>query len=191
MTGARLKELCGQEKVIKRDMKPPSPGAWDRLAMLINVLRGNAMYVAMYIDAGRRRLLQILTEADSITDRLLEQLRREAANPLISKRRVEGALSAFEHLIAGTRAVRSEPFFQPNEPIGTRPNRKGAMWSSYAGILATFFIETMQETNPGKTIGIGDNGPVARFTAAVIPFITGEHPKPAAIARHLQRTQSR
>lgn len=190
ITGARLQELCDQKKVVKGDMHKPSPAAWARLAMFVNVLRNDAMD----IDARQRRYSQILPEVQGETDRLLEERRRDASratvNPLVDERGIERAIAAFEQLQAGIQAVRSHVFFPGHEPIGMRPNRKGSKWPSYTGILATIFVEAMEETNPGVAIGLGDDGPVARFIAAVIPFITGENPKPAAIARCLQRAQA-
>lgn len=73
----------------------------------------------------------------------------------------------------------------------SRPRkRKGSQWHKYARDLQVFFVEAMEEANPGSEIRLADDGPVSRFIAAVIPFITGERPKPTAIARHLQRPTS-
>jgi len=191
-TGESLRELCEELKVIKGDMKPPSPDAWNQLATWVHVLRNDAMD----IDADRRRLLQILNEADAITDRLMDKLRVELSlppkNPLVDYRpRFEAAVTAFEQLGAGIRAVWRSRFFDAREPLGVRPNREGAKWPGYARIMRTAFLEAMTETNPGLEIKGGDDNAVHRFLAAVIPRITGEHPPRTTIARHLQGPRKR
>jgi len=191
MTGETLSELCNQAKVIKGDMTPPSTAAWRRLAAYINVGRRDHMDPG----ASRRRLLQILTEVDQITDELLEELRMESFAPVNlladNKYYVGGAVAVVKQLTDAINEVRSHLFFQADKPLVEQRNRKRAKWPGYADILASFFVEAMKETNPDIEIRLGDDGPVSRFLAAVIPSITGERPKPAAIARHLQRAQGR
>jgi len=189
MTGASLSKLCEQKRVIKKrdNMEPPSPDAWERLATWVHVLRNDAMD----IDADRRRLLQILTEAANITDRLMEELRTELslppANSLINNRsRFEAAVTAFEQLGEGIREVRRSAFFQTRELIGVRPNRKRAKWPGYVGHLRTDFLKAMTDANPGIEIKLGgDDNPVTRFLQAVIRLITGEQVKLPTINRHL------
>lgn len=188
ITGATLGDLCDRERVVK-DRNPPSLAAWTKLAMVIHVLRDDALDR----DADRRRLLQLLSKVDDEIDRQLDELRILASvgpvNPLVDySRRVGGAVAALEQLYAGIKAVRGEAFFQAREPIA-RPGRGGTKWHGYAGILATHFADAMNEANPSVEIGLSDKGPVSSFLVVVIPLVTGEHPKKPAVVRYLQRKQ--
>lgn len=60
-------------------------------------------------------------------------------------------------------------------------------WKRLAPILVRTFRKAMRSTNPGIELRISNDGPVARFCAAVIPMITGEEPTAITVARHLQR----
>ena len=45
----------------------------------------------------------------------------------------------------------------------------------------------MEDANPGTVLRLSNNGPLARYVAAVVPHITGERPSPGAVGRFLQR----
>jgi hypothetical protein len=188
MTGAILRELLAQHRVVKSRMNPPSRAARVRLATLIDAL----FIDFMRVDANRHRLsliqAELIKRLGGPLEELCEEMRRPPANPLVGVdlHRIEGDVAAAEQVIAAIQVLRERSFFQAREP---RRNRKGAEWPSYAAILAVSFIEAMKETNPGVDLALGDDGPVSRFIATVVPFITGERPKPATIARHLQNTR--
>jgi hypothetical protein len=59
-------------------------------------------------------------------------------------------------------------------------------WRHYAVDLAKHFVRRMRECNPGHSIGIGAEGPVAAFVRAVVPFITGEEPTQNNVAVFLK-----
>jgi hypothetical protein len=58
-------------------------------------------------------------------------------------------------------------------------------WHALADILASAFRLAMQPH--GLSLGNSNNGPLARFVAAVIPRITGEEPSVEAVGKHLMR----
>lgn len=60
------------------------------------------------------------------------------------------------------------------------------IWHKWAPSLATAFRHAMSSTNARK-LGLANDGPVARFVTAVIPFTTDESPKTDAVAQHLKR----
>jgi hypothetical protein len=44
----------------------------------------------------------------------------------------------------------------------------------------------MSPANPQLKLGLSHNGPLARFFAAIVPFLTGEHPTPGSVATQLK-----
>jgi hypothetical protein len=64
-------------------------------------------------------------------------------------------------------------------------------WHDYAFNLGARFRHAMEKGNPGLKLGTSNDGPVARFVAAAIPYVSGEMPAVAAVARHLQREEAR
>jgi hypothetical protein len=63
---------------------------------------------------------------------------------------------------------------------------KHERWYDVDRPIAAAFRLAMVRVVP-RQLGLSSDGPVARFTAAVIPWITGEHTTAAAVAKHLQR----
>jgi hypothetical protein len=197
MTGDRLCELLRETQdtafkgsVVKGSMKPPTPEACQRLALLVDVL----WLDARDIDAGRRELAKLSLAMADLTRRfaeeLLDELERPPVNALIGVdlRRIEGDIAALESQSASIAAVRGRVFFQADTPDRTVPsNRKGNRWPAYADTLAQAFIKVMKETNPDIEIGIGQDGPVTRFIAKMSQFITNESPKLGTIEQHLRR----
>ena len=59
-------------------------------------------------------------------------------------------------------------------------------WRTFARALAGDFDAAMRPANPGMRGGIGHDGPLARFIAAVVPILTGEHPAPGTVTNVLK-----
>jgi hypothetical protein len=59
-------------------------------------------------------------------------------------------------------------------------------WHPFAIIIGGAFKIALRRTNPHRRFGHSNDGPVARFVAAVIPNITGEHPTVQAVAKRLK-----
>ena len=127
-----------------------------------------------------------------LAEELRDEFERPPANLLISRdyqdyHRIEARLVALEQASASIRAVERAGFFRPDAPMHTMPrNREGNRWHKPAIVLAKAFIKALKETNPGVTIGVGKEGPVTRFIAKIMQFITGERPKLGAIEKHLR-----
>jgi hypothetical protein len=64
---------------------------------------------------------------------------------------------------------------------------KSAAWNWLGGVLPVDFATAMKSTNPTFKPKISQGGPVARFVAAVVPLITGEHPTVASAAVKLKK----
>ena len=59
-------------------------------------------------------------------------------------------------------------------------------WRVVAGPVATFFKTTIWRNNPKLPLGRSNDGPVPRFVAAVVPFITRERPTVSNVGKHLK-----
>jgi hypothetical protein len=62
----------------------------------------------------------------------------------------------------------------------------GERWLTVAGALIEDFRNAMLPANPQLKLGFSHNGPLARFFAAIVPFLTGEHPTPGSVATQLK-----
>jgi hypothetical protein len=156
------------------------------LALLVEMLRLDVWDA----DAHWRELedqLQLATARVVIGDlfaKVRDELERQPANLLMGK---DYRMVALEHASAGIRAVQDAGCFRPEAPKHTIPrNRKRNPWHMPATMLAKGFIVALKETNLGVEIGVGKDGPVTRFIAKIMPFITGEQPKVGAIEKHLR-----
>jgi len=146
---------------------------------------------ARQVDAGRRRLARNILEIGKtgldLWDELLDEMSRPSENLLAGTSRIEGDIAALKQLFAAMEAVQSREYFQARPLLSTPRKRKGEKWKKYASTLAALLIEEMIATNPGKKFGFGDDSPVSRFVAALIPFITRDSHPAATFARHFQR----
>jgi hypothetical protein len=62
-------------------------------------------------------------------------------------------------------------------------------WHAYAPALAEVMKAELDRVNPHAIdIGYSADGPIVRALVDAIPIITGEHPRPEAIAKRLKRS---
>jgi hypothetical protein len=62
----------------------------------------------------------------------------------------------------------------------------GERWLTVAGALIEDFHNAMLPANPQLQLAFSHNGPLARFFAAIVPSLTGEHPTPGSVATQLK-----
>lgn len=62
----------------------------------------------------------------------------------------------------------------------------GERWLTVAGALIEDFHNAMSPANGQLKLGLSHDGPLARFFAAIVPFLTGEHPTPGSVATQLK-----
>lgn len=199
MTGERIGELLGEtpelpfrEAVIKpgTNLNAPTPAGRERVAVLVDLLWLDARDANAKDRDVERHLREAEIWACHRATQLLDEKQRPPENMLIGAdhRHIDVALATLEQLRAAIEAVGDTGLFPVDAPpLHTMPrNRKGNQWPGYAVPLAVEFIKAMEEANPGKEIGIGKQGPVTRFIAKIMRFITGEQPKLGAIEKHLR-----
>jgi hypothetical protein len=54
-------------------------------------------------------------------------------------------------------------------------------WQWLADVLPIDFENAMRSADPNYKTGLSHNGPLARFIAAVVPSLTGQHPNPDSV----------
>lgn len=59
-------------------------------------------------------------------------------------------------------------------------------WHEISSIIAVFLKEAILSTNPHATLGLSNNGPAARFIAAVLPNITGDRLESGTVGKWLK-----
>jgi hypothetical protein len=69
-------------------------------------------------------------------------------------------------------------------------NYVGERWAAVAGVLVKDFHNAMLPANPELKLGLSHKGPLARFFAAIVPFLIGEHPTPESVATQLKARKS-
>jgi hypothetical protein len=70
--------------------------------------------------------------------------------------------------------------------IADLDNYVGERWPTVAGVLIKDFRNAKLPANPELKLGFGHNGPLARFFAAIVPLLTGEHPTPESVVTQLK-----
>jgi hypothetical protein len=68
-----------------------------------------------------------------------------------------------------------------------RPSLAPDRWQWLANVLPIDFEIAMRSTNRNYKTGLSHNGPLARFIAAVVPSLTGQHPTPDSVATQLKK----
>ncbi len=189
ITRESLRALFEQHGIVKGPHRLPSLEGFDELDREANRIRE-------WVEDWRRcreherdcvsltNLLKLIAEIlPDVAERRRAMLSwaEEEDNGLASEVRAD--VEAVQFLAHGVNRVRSRPFLRRRSSNTFQIEG----WHDFAGELANAFRYAMCFTNPGLPLRNGDDGPVARFLAAIIPLITGEAPTPVAVARHLQR----
>jgi hypothetical protein len=97
-----------------------------------------------------------------------------------NEKRLLGAFGKF------MKALQQHSFDLSMDAAVLMPELRG--WHSYTEILSGSFKLAMAGANPDREFGQSNDGPVARFVAAIIPHITGETPTVGAVSKRLKDT---
>jgi hypothetical protein len=183
ISAAMLCELM-QEKVITGKLKMPSEEALVRLAAILEYWRQHYLaqqriwpleHEAHTAAAGletallKQREIYVSGLATAVKYKkphVIEFLHEKVAA-------IDGVLKSLAAIYHKSIAIERVGSLNPN-------------WKWLAGALPGDLTNALQSTNPGLAVGIGHNGPLVRFIAAVVPYLTGERPTPASIATQLK-----
>jgi hypothetical protein len=215
-----VSHIDGRRRLLKRALRghAAAPVTAQRLDRLItaNVLRGR---LRMPDEAALRKLAHILegwrqTYQGEQFARRRRKLQDEALKALDvlsyavlnlwlwDQRNIRDAIG--EHAPSNVRRILNECASHSKEVcravdaiawmpgVGHRLAESGLdRWSWLINVLPLDFVGAMQSTNPKFRPGIGHAGPLARYIAAVVPLVTGEHPSPGSVATQLKALRTR
>lgn len=158
--------------VVKPKLNMPTEDALRVLASRLERLRED-YWRHQYTDPLET---QIASSAESLLSSLkeLRHMYGVLENRYLAQKveAIDRAREAVSRLFAESIAV---------EHIGRLP------WHHLANVLPSDFETAIQTTNPGYKLGVGHEGPLARFIAAVAPRLTGEHPTPLSVTAELKK----
>ena len=182
-----LRELLARE-VLGRKLKMPADAEIEQLARVLNFWRSHYQEGQIYRPLNQRKkraraaLAAFKTSCAILRDdaqRHLASATEDAAPSGLLKmltRRLD-EIGAMEKSIAITENY---------SVIADLDNYVGEHWSTVAGALIEDFHNAMLPANPQLKLAFSHNGPLARFFAAIVPSLTGEHPTPGSVATQLK-----
>jgi hypothetical protein len=196
LTRHSLHKMLADERIVGRYNRP-SRLACEKLAATVEGLRWMRKvggYWQQHSNVDREKFKESLNE----TQAMVELLRRELQDHLASVKAdwcsegdcsmpqiedTEEDLRALDQLLDGLSNVSKRPGLQPIDRTFVNPP---ATWHDCAAELERAFRKAMSSTNSGK-LGIANDGPVAKFVAAMVKRVTGEDNLVLeTVARHLQ-----
>lgn len=173
ITADMLRELM-ETRILKKPQKMPAETELTELASVLDHWR--CVYQNEEILRKRRKLQdQALTALFALT-------KLDQANLVAAKK--DGAPSAVLRELCSRLAT-----LESIAPaLAELPMSYGFTgWKGLIDVLPKDFATLMKSTNPTFAPKISNNSrPVARFIAAVAPFITGEHPTVGSVATQLK-----
>jgi hypothetical protein len=182
ISGDELKRLFAEHRVV-RSGKEPSTAAYAVLAERLTELRHE--WFLWFL--GDDPIVEAIATALETLDELLPKMR----NTLLgAAEATPGDLASLDHLAGAVQAARARVW--ASHPPRLRRIEKS---NDISEELADHFRAAMRSTNPGLELKFSNNGPIARFIAAVTPLIIViGHPPPShldTVARYLQRHAKR
>jgi hypothetical protein len=195
ITADRLRELL-RTKVLGGALNMPGDAELVDFARILEAWRrigADEQNWAEFHELQRRAQAQLDSLADTVgqIENVNNAWRQIVYDGLLcgrdqpADRATERVLASRLHEVAEARELierlRRLSVFTPNSD-----RWMGLGWKSLGEKLAQRFVDAMRPANPDFEPGYGHAGPVARFVAAIAPFLTGEHPTPASVATHLK-----
>ena len=158
---------------LKGSLQMPSTVAIERLSSILEDWRqhylGSHIFDPLKKEAGKRAN-ELLTA--------LDQIRREYEHGLPMVPEIRSKIEALDWAVEAVKGLRKEGIAVENaQPLG---------WKWLSNALPGDFTEAIRSTNPGREIGISDDGPLSRFVAAIAPYLTGEHPTARSVSTQLK-----
>lgn len=182
--------LTGASDPVLRRERPPSPDRRAAAAEILNAMQQAISHNRGTGKEGRDLSKQMVDSLDTLTEVLpLVEQRVRDLDETLTKEHVPGISLMADHLAALTdlRAAikQNEAKLRFLDAMEHHP-RPAERWRQIAPALADVFAEMMQ-----RDYGLSQDGPVARFIAAVVPVITGETPKAPNVCEHLKKVRGK
>ena len=170
-------------KAMRQRLRMPTAAALDHLAGILNV------HHAYFYDAQECRAFnELAKEAEAAIAALSAVLPRLAA---FHQRGADAGDPFARWRADAARRLAVEVGRDPRRIVEreTAPDHVRG-WRWLVDVLPPLLATALESTNP--EVKLGDEGPAARFVAAVVPFLSGEHPTVNTVAERLkERTQEK
>jgi hypothetical protein len=186
-TGQWVRELLKEKRVIRGAHRLPSLEDCERLGSRVRDLH----FSRRTVQQGEFWFRLLRLGLKMLDDARLSAREEVAAE--LSALRAQWSESDWRWLLekfeqaAGARPSQAEALFW----LDFYYFHAAREWNDFGPELAGMFRQAVENANPGLQIGLADDGPIARFIALVVPYITGETPTVTAVARELQRRAAR
>lgn len=188
ITAESLRNIFEAE-VLGRDLKMPREADLKKLAAILEHWRQT--YHGENILGERRKLQDDATTAVTKLSEIVHRLAELDTQNIVAaindsapagiQRDLVVRLSASGHLREKVNDIAQSPTLLDS------PMTYGATgWKFLIDVLPKDFFNAMKPANPTFALGISAAGPVARFIAAVVPKLTGEHPTVGSVATQLK-----
>jgi hypothetical protein len=182
-----LRELLARD-VLGKKLKTPADAEIEELARILSFWRSHYREGQTYRPLNQRKkkardALAALKDSYAI---LKDDTQRHLASA------IEGAAPSGVLEMLGRQLDEigaTEKFIAIAENysvIADLANYVGERWPTVAGVLIEDFHNAMLPANPQLKLAFSHNGPLARFFAAIVPFLTGERPTPGSVATQLK-----
>ena len=183
-----LRELL--RRVLKNDEKMPSRADLTELARQLQVYRWLHLH---YVEQLKPQAVSA-KKARQAAEYLGDHLRKIRADtiaatttPLGSLEFVKASLgrdiAAMKSVEVGIKYLLTESIALHPSTTSTAPFEK---WKDLAVALSGAFVDALRPNNPTVQFGRSNDGPVPRFVAEIIPYVTGEAPTTTAVGKVLK-----
>lgn len=188
-TFENLKEILHRPRdhpnyVLTTTQRPPSRRDIEEWAFALNNITGVFRFVRKFAHAD--------AQADRVRSALetlilfFEERHRACSESGYPPAVVESEKALHDCFWDFFNAMANHAFELDMDAVLTMPEHKN--WHGIAEHVAASFRLAMAANNPDDRFGYSNDGPVARFVAAVVPMVTGEDaPHVDTVAQHLKR----
>jgi hypothetical protein len=173
--------------VLKRQAMPSMPSL-NQLAWELNDIHGIFWYRKTRTpesDAKQKRAMKVRDAIETLSAFFEERkgawrsIRGTATSKIIKRERE--LYKEFDHFVLAMQTHVFELDMDVDDVV-LMPRHES--WRHIANVVAGSFKNAMLP----QELGLSNNGPLARFVAAVMPLMTGEHPSIVNVAKHLKDT---
>ncbi len=182
-----LRELLKLHVLGKR-LKMPADAEIEQLARVLNFWRSHYQEGQTFrpLNQRKRKARDALAALEDSCAILRDDTQRHLASA-IEDAAPSGALEMLGRRLDEIGAMEKFVAITENySVIADLETYVGERWPTVAGALIEDFHNAMLPANPQLKLGFSHNGPLARFFAAIVPFLTGEHPTPGSVATQLK-----
>ena len=202
-----MDRLFDDQKIMRREHKKPNAAALAPLGKCAESLRKECLITPLAISAARKTYsaligmqfagkdLRSAVNAYDQIERVYCDLdgvsaTRETAEMDASRERFRLLAGSARTLLAkfdSVKGVFDVPGVEDIRGQLSDPTKPPVSWHKITGRLVLEFLTAVRSTNPNLELKVSNDGPIARFVAAITPLITGETPNRNAVARWIQR----